>query len=678
MKFLPLLYLLFTFSFLHAQEPNPWTKKNNFPGGTMDKATSFSVGDTGYAGLGLSLSSYKKDFWQYNVQKDEWDQLPNFPAEARISAVSFSIGDKGYIGTGLVGFEGMKQGTNDFWQFDPRTKTWAQKADLPAGIRYGAVGFSIRDKGYIALGINKNVLYNDLWEYSPATNQWTKKTDFPVGGREDASVFVLGGEAYVLLGQRKEMMPSQKDCWKYEPKKNEWKQVADFPGVPRTGALAFAYKNKAFVLCGSNGALKRFEDVWEYDSFTNQWAHKENVPFGPRAYIFSFVVGSNAYIGTGHSQKNASGFDVWKYDCGLDKKNADKFALGGSFLLGEHRIPLAAVGVRLLNSKNEVVKSVSTGLFGSFLLMDLLNSDEYTLVLDVEDPHMRTQNIYLVNRENETVAIFNLENNFTFHIAKHEKSKLKLIKFENKNIRMDIRGKLALSNETNSPFANATISLINDQEEVVQNTSTDANGHFSFNYLPADTNLYLTIDEKATGLLPKGTTILLMDEKENIVNKSTADNSSFLLANLPPENNKLATIYMEDPWLQATLGNFSEALLVVENIYFDLAKWDLASAAKVVLNKVVIVMKNNNKISLDISAYTDSRGEEKANMVLSDKRAQEAKKYIVSQGIDAKRITAKGFGETKLLNKCANNVECTEEEHAMNRRMEFKIKRESK
>ena len=47
--------------------------------------------------------------------------------------------------------------------------------------------------------------------------------------------------------------------------------------------------------------------------------------------------------------------------------------------------------------------------------------------------------------------------------------------------------------------------------------------------------------------------------------------------------------------------------------------------------------------------------------------------YILSKGIDKKRLKAVGYGETKLLNKCGNGVECTDEEHGKNRRSEFKI-----
>jgi outer membrane protein OmpA-like peptidoglycan-associated protein len=166
-----------------------------------------------------------------------------------------------------------------------------------------------------------------------------------------------------------------------------------------------------------------------------------------------------------------------------------------------------------------------------------------------------------------------------------------------------------------------------------------------------------------------------MDENDSIINKTTATTSKFLLTNLPSEENTLSKIYIEDPWMQATLGNFKEEMLVIENIYFDYAKWNITPQAKAVLNKVVIVLKNNLQISLEISAHTDSRGSTESNLILSEKRAEEAKKYIISQGIDPKRIVAKGFGESRLLNRCKDGVDCTEEEHAKNRRMEFKLKK---
>lgn len=668
------IWLFFPLSFLSAQETSGvWVKKNNFPNGSLEKAAFFVIANRGYAGLGTDNAGFKKDFWKYDPDADKWEKTEPFPADARLAPAAFSIGTKGYVGTGMNGSESMPQGTNDFWEFDADKNAWTQKSAFPGGLRYGAVGFSIGGKGYIGLGANKSTRYTDLWEYNPASNKWAKKADFPSDGRVDAACFTIGSEAFVLLGQGKGIAPSQKDAWKFDPAKNEWKKIADFPGNARVGAVAFSIKNKGYTACGSNGTFKRFADLWEYDPAADKWEQKPDVPFGGRAYIFAFVINNAAYVCNGHAEKKSQGFEVWKFEPGKEK-NPGTFAMGGSLLLGETRLPLASVEVKIYNAKNEVVKKVTTGLFGSFLFMDLPNNQEYTLEAVITDPHWRKQKIYLVNRENETIAILSPENSFRFKIAIEEKSKLQLLRIENKNMRMDMAGKLVLSSgNRKSAFAEATLSLIDNQQQVVQTAVTDENGNFTFNYLPVDSNLYLNIDEEALTQLPKGTTVLLMDQNENIVDKAMPGSSKFLLTTLPTEQNKLSTIYIEDPWIQATFGNPAHGMLVIENIYFDVGKWELLSEAKAVLNKVVIMMKNNKKISIEIMAHTDSRGEAKSNIELSEKRATEAKKYIASQGIEANRITTKGFGETKLMNHCADNVECTEEEHSKNRRMEFKI-----
>ncbi len=670
-KFFVFIFLITSLSKVYSQ--NGWTKKNNFPKGSMERAASFVIDDKGFCGLGTDNTNFRKDFWQYDPLNDKWDEIEKFPGDPRISAASFSINGKGYVGTGMIGSQAMQIGSNDFWEYNPEKNSWTQKANFGGAVRYAAIGFSIGDKGYIGLGINKNTNYSDIWEYNAAANKWSKKADFPSTGRSDACVFVVNNEAYMATGQGKELIPSQKEAWKFSPAKNEWKKIAPFPGPSRVGALAFGYRNRGFIACGFGGALKKYDDLWSYNPLDDVWEQKENVPFGTREYIFSFVIGNSAYICTGHAEKKTSGFEVWKFDFPKERY-ADRFALGGTLLLGENRIPLAAVNVKILNKNNEVVKTASSGLFGSFLFTDLLNNQEYTLKVDVPDPHMLRQKIYLVNRENELIAVLSPENNFAFKIAIEEKSKLQLLKIENKNMRMDMRGKLVLSGEKKIPFADVELSLIDDQQQVVQTAITDKTGHFNFNYLPADTNLYMTIDEQATSALPKGTTIMLMNDNDELVNKSLPSNSKMLLTPLPPEQNKLSKIYIEDPFVEATFGAPADGLVVVESIYFDVAKWDLLPDAKAVLNKVAIMMKSNKKISIELSAHTDSRGDSKSNIELSQKRADEAKKYIASQGVEAKRISAKGFGETKLLNKCTDGVDCTEEEHAKNRRMEFKIK----
>lgn len=116
-----------------------------------------------------------------------------------------------------------------------------------------------------------------------------------------------------------------------------------------------------------------------------------------------------------------------------------------------------------------------------------------------------------------------------------------------------------------------------------------------------------------------------------------------------------------------------EKPIVLENIYYDLDKWFIRPDAAVELDRLVNVMVKNPKIMIELSSHTDSRAGDMYNMILSDKRAKAAVEYIISKGIDGKRMKWKGYGESKLVNRCKNNVECTEEEHQQNRRTEFKV-----
>jgi outer membrane protein OmpA-like peptidoglycan-associated protein len=113
-------------------------------------------------------------------------------------------------------------------------------------------------------------------------------------------------------------------------------------------------------------------------------------------------------------------------------------------------------------------------------------------------------------------------------------------------------------------------------------------------------------------------------------------------------------------------------VFTVGNIYYDFDKSAIRADAKPVLDSIVRIMKEN-AVTLDISSFTDCRGSASYNEVLSQKRAESVIRYLVSQGIDASRITGKGYGESQPVNKCVDNVPCTKEEQQANRRTEFRI-----
>lgn len=111
----------------------------------------------------------------------------------------------------------------------------------------------------------------------------------------------------------------------------------------------------------------------------------------------------------------------------------------------------------------------------------------------------------------------------------------------------------------------------------------------------------------------------------------------------------------------------------LEHIYYDLGSANIRQDAVPELEKLVTLMQENPGITVTLCSHTDSRGNDSANLDLSQRRAQAAVEYIVSRGVDESRITPTGFGESQLLNECADGVACTDAQHQQNRRTEFKI-----
>lgn len=112
----------------------------------------------------------------------------------------------------------------------------------------------------------------------------------------------------------------------------------------------------------------------------------------------------------------------------------------------------------------------------------------------------------------------------------------------------------------------------------------------------------------------------------------------------------------------------------VENIYYDYNKADIRPDAAVELDKVVAMMKDNPNLIIELGSHTDSRGQDQYNLELSERRAKSAVAYIMREGaIPADRITARGYGESNIANRCTNGVACSDQEHEQNRRTMIKV-----
>jgi outer membrane protein OmpA-like peptidoglycan-associated protein len=114
-------------------------------------------------------------------------------------------------------------------------------------------------------------------------------------------------------------------------------------------------------------------------------------------------------------------------------------------------------------------------------------------------------------------------------------------------------------------------------------------------------------------------------------------------------------------------------ILTFNDILFEYGKADVQGDSRAILKKVTDLLMENPGAKVELSAHTDSRGSDKVNLELSQKRAQACVDILIAGGVDPANLVAKGYGESKLKNDCGNKSKCSEEDHAINRRVEIKV-----
>ncbi|NNK80136.1 MAG: OmpA family protein [Flavobacteriales bacterium] len=202
------------------------------------------------------------------------------------------------------------------------------------------------------------------------------------------------------------------------------------------------------------------------------------------------------------------------------------------------------------------------------------------------------------------------------------------------------------------PLEGAAVKLLDGRTgEVIKEVKTSTDGKFDFELL--SDRLYKIESSKAgffTESYERSTLSQFNDEDERLVFN-------------------MKKLVVTDPNSDFALDG--EGVYKVENIYYDFNKFNIRADAAKQLDKLVKLMNDNPSISIELHSHTDSQGNDSYNMELSEKRAKSAKAYLVQKGIDIGRIGSKGFGESRIINRCKNDVECSDEEHEENRRTEF-------
>jgi N-acetylneuraminic acid mutarotase len=290
-----------------------WTQKADFSG-PGDGGFIFTINNKVYLG---GVESNKK-FWEYDPATNMWTQKADVPGvtTSRSFATGFAINGKGYVTCGSDG--GASTVEEDLWEYDPIANTWTQKANIPGSPRDGAFCFVVNNKAYVGGGFDGvSSVIGDFYEYDPSTNTWTAKANLP-NPVIFPFAFSIGSKGYISSGAASS---ETTNTYEYDPTTDTWTAKASFPGTARQAGFAVALNNKAYCGMGMANYTTVFKDYFSYDPSTDTWHNEGNFPAAGRAWISAAAVGSKGYIGTGWDFGASFDKDWWELAVSTDVPN---------------------------------------------------------------------------------------------------------------------------------------------------------------------------------------------------------------------------------------------------------------------------------------------------------------------------------------------------------------------
>mmetsp|Transcript_11907 Transcript_11907/g.16183 ORF Transcript_11907/g.16183 Transcript_11907/m.16183 type:complete len:402 (-) Transcript_11907:366-1571(-) len=295
-----LLTTLLSLGSFYSSAQGAWTVKDSVNGKPRSVAASFVLNGEGYLTGGLDNNGFRRKMYSYDFWTDDWDDELSLgglsgSGMARGSACGFSANNKGYI---CLGQGETNPFFGDLWEYDPVTKTWAQKANFIGTPRRQAVCFVLNELAYIGTGIDDNGLQKDMYRYDASTNTWTQMNDFGGTARKEAVGFSMGNQGYIGTGDDGVM---QDDFWQYNPTTDTWTEKASFPGTPRKGSVGWGQFPSGFICMGEDINFTYQNDLWEYNYYADAWVPRADYPGPGRSNAAVFVVSNFAFVGTGYN-----------------------------------------------------------------------------------------------------------------------------------------------------------------------------------------------------------------------------------------------------------------------------------------------------------------------------------------------------------------------------------------
>ena len=266
-----------------------WTTVNAELGGNRKEAMGVFLNGKIYAGGGLD-GAPSKSFYEYNPATDTWTQKADYPLHSTARLASATVNGKSYFvgGYAPVSSTGAARYSYQFYEYDPITNVWTEKAYYPGGSKYSMIAEGYKNEVYAGFGRNASGRSMTFYKYTPASNTWTPLA-LPTYGAYTASIntngfhassFVIGDYLY-MLNHDYYTMPEA--FQRYSFAENTWSVVNhSLNGVPYTSSYinnAFAYKGKGYFIVDQSADYMSMKKLIEFDPATNTFSDVGTIPF---------------------------------------------------------------------------------------------------------------------------------------------------------------------------------------------------------------------------------------------------------------------------------------------------------------------------------------------------------------------------------------------------------------
>ena len=377
-----------------------------------------------------------------------------------------------------------------------------------------------------------------------------------------------------------------------------------------------------------------------------------------------YVDDENGYFSS-NREGGMGGDDIYKFN--YQSINTQTSVAGR---LEYDKLPASNVGITLFDENDQELQKTRTDENGNFKFNKLKMDDNYFFRIDEDDASVLDKaKLYLTNSKGEKVILANNIGKGKYRIQAlpvEKYDELPLLEEKDESIfTVKVFGQV-YQKLPGDYGEGLEVWVVDENGNIVGKAITDKDGKFVFEKLSPDEQylFMLAVDDPSIN-------IIIVDEEGKVLEaaKRLID-GKYRYERLAKEQNVITLINELDEVIKIS----DHDKFIVSKIFYDYKSTDLNETSAKELDKLILILQKNKGIGIELTSHTDSIGSDDYNMKLSHKRAQKARQYIISKGINSNKITAKGLGERDPVAPNSNpdgtdNVEG----RARNRRTEFRI-----